>query len=710
MAIKTLIDTKNKKIFSLSKLDCESCAAKIEKAISKIENVESVSIIFATKKVSIEIGGGKWEDVIKEAQNTIDHIEPSISLLENSKENVHSNLEEELSSRNKWIMLGLGALLFLIGIIFHFSIGLELLIYLISYFLVGGEVLLKAFRNGIRGQVFDENFLMTIATIGAFLISEFPEAVAVMLFYQIGEFFQELAVNHSRKSISALMDLKPDFANRIVGNSEVKVAPDQIKIGDMIIVKPGEKIPLDGRIIEGKSMVSTSALTGESLPRQLGPGKEVLAGFINTSGVLRIKVSKEFGESTVAKVLELVENASSRKAPTENFISKFARYYTPLVVLTALIIAFFPPLLMTGEEFSVWIYRALVFLVISCPCALVVSIPLGFFGGIGCASKNGILVKGGNYLEALNKLDTLVFDKTGTLTKGVFKVTKIIPQNGFDKNELLKYAAYAETYSNHPIARSILSEFNGEVNKDKISNYKELLGCGIRVIVEDKQVLIGNDQLMNSERIFYSSVEEVGTILHVAIDKQYAGFILISDEEKEDAKRAISELKTLGIRKLVMLTGDGKKIGQKIAEDLGIDEVYTELLPDQKVEKLEILEKWKWPNGKIAFVGDGINDAPVIGRADNGIAMGGLGSDAAIEAADIVIMTDQPSKIVNAIKIAKRTRKIVWQNIGIALIVKGMVLLLGAYGIATMWEAVFADVGVAIIAIMNAMRLMGNKE
>lgn len=600
----------------------------------------------------------------------------------------------------------MGAAFFAVGVAFNFSFWAELAIFFISYILVGGEVVIRAIRNIARGEVFDENFLMTIATIGAFAIGEFPEGVAVMLFYQVGEFFQGIAVNRSRKSISALMDIRPDFANLKLGDELKKVTPEEVNVGDIIVVKPGEKIPLDGKIIEGKSMVDTSALTGESVPREVELGSDVLGGFINKNGLLTIEVTKEFGESTVAKILDLVQNASSKKAPTENFITKFARYYTPVVVFVALALAVLPPLFISGATFSEWIYRALVFLVVSCPCALVVSIPLGFFGGIGGASRNGILVKGGNYLEALYNVDTVVFDKTGTLTKGVFKVTNISPRKGILPEELLEYAAYAETYSNHPIAVSILKEYGREVEKDEIQGYNEISGHGIKVKVKDKEILAGNVKLMKKENIDYDNVDVPGTVVHVAVENKYAGYIVISDEVKEDSASAIKALKEVGVRKTVMLTGDAKSVGLKIAQQLGLDEVHAELLPDQKVEKLEEIFKQKTNKNKVVFVGDGINDAPVLARADIGIAMGGLGSDAAIEAADVVIMTDEPSKIASAIKIARRTRSIIWQNIVFALVVKVIVMTLGAGGIATMWEAVFADVGVTIIAVINAMRVL----
>lgn len=604
------------------------------------------------------------------------------------------------------VRLIVGAGIYFIAIVFNFTQWIEFTLYFVSYVLVGGEIVLRAIKNILRGQVFDENFLMTLATIGAFFIGQYPEGVAVMLFYQIGEFFQNVAVNRSRKSITSLMDIRPDYANLKVEKEIKKVSPEEVKVGNIIIVKPGEKIPLDGNIIEGKSMVDTSALTGESVPRTVNKGDAVLGGFINKNGVLDIEVTKEFGESTVAKILDLVQNASSRKAPTENFITKFARYYTPVVVIIAVLLAFIPPILVRGATFSDWIYRALVFLVISCPCALVVSIPLGFFGGIGGASKNGVLIKGSNYLEALNNLEIMVFDKTGTLTKGVFAVTEVNSKGAVSKEELIEYAAFAEAYSNHPIAVSIIKAYGRDVNKSEIGNYDEISGHGIKADIKGKEVLAGNVKLMNKENIKYDEVSSIGTVVHLAINKEYAGYIVISDEVKEDSIQAIKSLKEIGVKKAVMLTGDSKAVGEKVGKSLGLDEVYAELLPDQKVEKLEMLDKQKSKKGKLAFVGDGVNDAPVLARADVGIAMGGLGSDAAIEAADVVIMTDEPSKIVSAIKIAKRTRRIVWQNIILAMVVKIIVLILGAGGIATMWEAVFADVGVSLIAVVNAMRVM----
>lgn len=614
------------------------------------------------------------------------------------------------ASKNELIRLGIGGALFAIGLMVNLSVWGELAIYLAAYLLVGGEVLLKSAKNISKGQVFDENFLMSVATIGAFAIQEFPEGVAVMLFYQIGELFQDIAVDRSRKSIHDLMDIRPDYANLIDGNEIRRVDPEEVGIGDKILVKPGERVPLDGTVVEGNSMLDTSALTGESVPREVTEGDAILAGFINKNGVLTIEVTKGFGESTVSKILDLVQNASSKKAPTENFITKFARYYTPVVVYTAAALALIPPLVIPGAVFSDWLYRALIFLVVSCPCALVVSIPLGFFGGIGGASKHGILIKGSNYLEALNNVETVVFDKTGTLTKGIFKVTEVKAASGTGEKELLEYAAYTESYSNHPIAVSIIKEYGNEIDQSRIESYEEVSGLGIKAVVSGKEILAGNEKLMEREAISHEPVEAMGTIIYLAVDRQYSGHIMISDEVKEDSAKAIRELKAMGIRKVVMLTGDKKSVGQRVGAMLGLDEVHAELLPDQKVERFEELERSKSTKGKQVFVGDGINDAPVLARADIGMAMGGLGSDAAIEAADVVIMTDEPSKIAQAIRLAKRTKVIVWQNIWFSFAVKLFVLALGAGGLATMWEAVFADVGVALIAVINAMRVLNVKN
>ena len=546
---------------------------------------------------------------------------------------------------------------------------------------------------------------MTVATLGAFAIGNHPEGVAVMIFYEIGELFQSYAVNRSRKSISSLMDIRADYANLIIDGKEKKVDPSEIKIDDIIVIKPGERVPLDGVVIEGNSSLDTSALTGESLPRNIELNDEILAGVINLTGVIRVKVTKEFGESTVSRILELVQNASSKKAQTEKFITKFARYYTPVVVLSAVALAIIPPLVVEGALFSDWVYRALIFLVVSCPCALVVSIPLGLFAGIGGASKNGVLIKGGNYLEALKDVETVVFDKTGTLTKGVFKVVKI-NTNNIEEGELLRIAATGESFSNHPIAQSILKAYGKEVDKSIISNYEEISGNGIKVNIDNKEVLLGNYKLMNSNGIKYTNSQEIGTVVHVVVDGEYKGNIVIADEVKEDSKEAIEMLKKIGVKKCVMLTGDNKKVAEKIAEELGLDEVYAELLPTDKVAMVEKLLKEKSEKGKLAFVGDGINDAPVLARADVGVAMGGIGSDAAIEAADVVLMRDNPSSLVDAIEIGRKTNRILWQNIIFSLGVKIAVLIPAAIGIANMWEGVFADVGVTLIAVLNSMRAL----
>ena len=579
------------------------------------------------------------------------------------------------------------------------------IIFVISYLIVGFEILKKAIRNILRGKVFDENFLMSVATIGAFAIGEYPEAVAVMLFYQIGELFQSYAVDKSRKSIASLMDIRPDYANVYREGNIETVNPEEVKIGETIVIKPGEKIPLDGKIIEGKTTLDTKALTGESLPREVSEGDEVLSGCINLNGMIKIEVTKEFGESTVSKILDLVENASSKKSKSENFITKFAKYYTPTVVIIALILAILPPLVIQGATFSDWIYRALSFLVVSCPCALVISIPLSFFGGIGGASKRGILIKGSNYLEALSNTEIAVFDKTGTLTKGVFEVQEVKSVD-ISNEELLKIAAYAENYSNHPISKSIKQAYNKPIDEKEIINSEELSGLGIVAKIGEKNVLVGNEKLMQEKQIEFKKCNKIGTILYIAIDGKYAGYILIADKIKDDAKQTIEELKKNDIKQTIMLTGDKKEVGESVAKEVGIDKVYTELLPTDKVQKVEELLKTKSPKGKLAFVGDGINDAPVLTLADIGIAMGGLGADSAIEAADIVIMTDEPSKIIKAIKLSKKTMRIVKENIVFAIFIKILVLVLTAFGLSTMWEAVFADVGVSIIAIINALRVL----
>ena len=604
------------------------------------------------------------------------------------------------------IKIVIAFILFIIALVINFpNEWINKMLYIIAYLIVGFEVVLEAVENIFKGKVFDENFLMAIATIGAFVIGEFPEAVAVMLFYQVGELFQSYAVDKSRKSIASLMNIRPDYANAKRNNEISKINPEEVKIGETIIVKPGEKIPLDGKIIKGNSMLDTSALTGESLPREVKENDEVLSGCINQNGILEIEVTKEFGESTVSKILDLVENASSKKSKSENFITKFAKYYTPAVVIIAIFLAVIPTLVIEGAEFTDWLYRALTFLVVSCPCALVISIPLGFFGGIGGASKKGILVKGSNYLEALSNSEIVVFDKTGTLTKGVFEVQKIEPV-GISKEQLIKYAAYAESYSNHPISVSIKKAYGEEINTNLISKTEELSGRGVVAKIEDKEVLVGNEKLIQEKNIKYTKCNEVGTIVYIAINKEFAGYIVISDEIKEDSKKAINDLKKNNIKQTVMLTGDRKDVGESVAKEIGIDKVYTELLPDGKVEKVEQLLKEKTEKGKLVFVGDGINDAPVLALADIGIAMGGLGADSAIEAADIVIMTDEPSKINTAINISKKTMRIVKQNIVFAIGIKIAVLILSAFGLSTMWEAVFADVGVSVIAIINSLRAL----
>ena len=582
-------------------------------------------------------------------------------------------------------------------------------IFILSYIIVGMDIVFKAVRNIFRGKVFDENFLMTVATIGAVIIGELPEAVAVMLFYQVGELFQSYAVDRSRRSIASLMDIRPDYANVYRDGKVEKVNPDEVKIGETIIIKPGEKIPLDGVIVEGKTTLDTKALTGESMPKEVYEGDEILSGCINQNGVIKIKVTKEFGESTVSKILDLVENASSKKSKSENFITKFAKYYTPVVVIIAVILAIIPPLFIKGQSYNDWIYRALSFLVVSCPCALVISIPLGFFGGIGGASKIGILIKGSNYLEALSNVETVVFDKTGTLTKGVFEVQKVNAV-GISKDELLKMAAYSEYYSNHPISKSIKKAYGRTIDEKEIIKTQELSGLGISAKINNRDVLIGNEKLMNEYKISFTKCSDIGTILYVAIEGKYVGYIIIADTIKEDSKTAITELKKNNIKQTVMLTGDKKEVGEDVGKKLGIDKIYTELLPDGKVEKLQELLQEKSEKGKLAFVGDGINDAPVLALSDIGIAMGGIGADSSIEAADIVIMTDEPSKIVKAIKLSKKTMRIVKENIIFAIAVKVIVLLLTAVGISTLWGAVFADVGVSILAILNSLRALRVKN
>ncbi len=608
--------------------------------------------------------------------------------------------------KKKGIKIIISLILFLFAMIVNFqNEWINKGIFIASYIIVGFEILRKAIRNIFRGEVFDENFLMSIATLGAFAIGEFPEAVAVMLFYQVGELFQSYAVDKSRKSITSLMDIRPDYANVYRNGKLEKIDPDEVKIGETIVIKPGEKVPLDGHILEGKTTLDTKALTGESLPRETKEGEDVLSGCINLNGTIKVEVTKEYGESTVSKILDLVENASSKKSKSENFITKFARYYTPTVVIIALILAIVPPLVLEGANFGDWLYRALSFLVVSCPCALVISIPLSFFGGIGGASKMGILIKGSNYLEALANVEIAVFDKTGTLTEGVFEVQKVDPVE-MTKEDLLMITAYAENYSNHPISKSVKKAYGKEVDEKQIINAEELSGLGIKAKIGDKIVLVGNEKLMKENNIKFAKCDDIGTVIYVAINDKYAGHIVIADKIKEDSKKAIAELKKNNVKHTIMLTGDRKEVGDAVAKEIGLDKVYTELLPDGKVAKVEELLKSKTEKGKLVFVGDGINDAPVLALADIGIAMGGLGADSAIEAADVVIMTDEPSKIINAIKLSKKTMRIVKQNIIFAIAVKVGVLILAALGISTMWQAVFADVGVSILAILNALRVL----
>lgn len=602
----------------------------------------------------------------------------------------------------------IAALLFAAGSLLPLGPTVEMGVFLVCYAVIGWDIVWKAVTNILHGQVFDENFLMTIATIGALILGEHSEGVAVMLFYQVGEWFQSYAVSKSRKSIASLMDIRPDYANVERNGKLEQVDPDEVNIGDTIVVKPGERVPLDGKIIKGTSALDTSALTGESMPRDVEPGMEVISGCINQTGILTIQTTKKYGESTVAKILDLVENASDKKGKTENFISRFARYYTPIVVFAAIALAILPPLV-TGQPFSVWIYRALTFLVISCPCALVISIPLSFFGGIGGASKIGVLVKGSNYLESLAHTEVVVFDKTGTLTKGSFAVSQIKAID-MKEEQLLELAAYAEDYSNHPISQSIQKAYGKKIDNSRISDVQEIAGHGVRAVIDGKTVLAGNAKLMNGENIVYTPSDAIGTVIYLACNGKYAGYIVIEDEVKADAPAAIRALKEVGVRKTVMLTGDADAVGKKVAQKLGLDQAYTELLPADKVDRVEAMLKQTSEKGKLVFVGDGINDAPVLARADVGIAMGGLGSDAAIEAADVVLMTDEPSKISAVVRIARKTIRIANENIVFALGVKLLVLILGATGYANMWAAVFADVGVSVIAILNAIRAMRVKK
>lgn len=697
------------KKYQLKNIDCASCAAKIENGLKKLEDVKFVSVDFATSTLHIET------DDIDKIKIKIKEIEPEVEvILPSSVEpfaKTSFTVRELIENKYTIIKIVLVIALLIFGMAYENLIHntqfkwAEYFVFITAYLISGWKIILKAAKNIFKGKIFDENFLMTIATIGAFALDEMAEGVAVMLFYVVGEMFQDIAVNRSRKSIKALLEIKPDYANLKTNAETKKVSPESVKVGEHIIVKAGEKIPLDGEIIEGNSFVETSALTGESVPRKVREKDNVLAGMINQSGLLTIKVTKLFNESSISKILELVENATSKKAQTEKFITTFARYYTPVVVFGALLLAVIPPLFFAEQTFDDWIYRALVVLVISCPCALVISIPLGYFGGIGAASRRGILVKGSNYLDALTKVKKVVFDKTGTLTKGEFKVSEITTANGFSKEVILEYAAYSEAHSNHPIAKSILEAYCKALDNTRIKNVNEISGYGISAVVDEKEISIGNDKLLHKENIEHEVCNVEGTVVHVVVNKKYAGYIIISDRIKDDAIETVSSLKQKGIN-TVMLTGDNKSTAEVYAEKLGIKEYYYELLPENKVEYIEKLINQSNKGDNVAFVGDGINDAPVIARADVGIAMGALGSDAAVETADVVLMTDSPMLVVHSIEIAKRTRMIVWQNIFFAMGVKLFFILLGVFGIATMWEAVFGDMGVAIIAILNAMRVM----
>ena len=685
---------------TLEGLNCANCARKIEEKVGRMEGVKESNLNFTTTTLNVKLEKKvKEEHVINEIKKIVESLEPHVKV----EKKVYGKATIKKAKFTVKSTLIIGAVLYLFAVIGDFQGTLGLILFGASYLLIGGEVVLTAIKNIAKGQVFDENFLMTVATIGAFTINQYPEAVAVMLFYEIGETIQGYAVNKSRSSISSLMDIRADYANLIINGKEKKVSPETVKVEDVILVKPGEKIPLDGVVIEGESFIDTSVLTGESVPRKIVPNDEILSGGINTSGLLKVKVTKKFGESTVSRILEMVENAASKKADTEKFITKFAKVYTPIVVVLAILIAVIPSIFIKDALFSTWLYRALVFLVVSCPCALVVSVPLGFFAGIGGASKKGVLVKGSNYLELLKDLETVVFDKTGTLTEGVFSVTEI-NTNGIDKEKLIEVAAMAESFSNHPIAISIIKEYGKEIDKEVIKEYKEISGRGIKAVINNEEVLVGNSKLMNEFNILYNEVDSIGTVVYCAINGEFKGSIVISDKIKENAVEALINLKKAGVKKTVMLTGDNKKTAYKVGEKINIDEVHSELLPLDKVREVEELLKRSNKNGKLAFVGDGVNDAPVLARADIGIAMGGIGSDAAIEAADIVLMKDDINALVDAINVSKKTNKILWQNIVFALGIKILVMVLGTFGIANMWTAVFADVGVTIIAIINSTR------
>ncbi|MBM7625120.1 heavy metal translocating P-type ATPase [Sporohalobacter salinus] len=701
-----------KKEFFLKGLGCANCANKIEKRINKLNNIKTAELNFPAKKLVITVKNkSEFDETIKVIKEIIYDLEPEVRVKRTDEEEESKGFLDNPTIKQKGLRLTIGSFLFISALIFSFSFNFKLGIFITAYLIIGGEVLKKSMRNISRGQFFDENFLMTVATIGAFAIHEFPEAIAVILFYQLGELLQNIAVDRSRRSIKDLMDIKAEYANLKTESGIKEVHPSEVKVGDRIIVKSGERVPLDGKVISGEAEMDTAALTGESKLRNVEPGEEVLSGFINKTGVLTVKIEKELEESTITRILDLVENASAKKAPTEKFITKFARYYTPAVVFGALALAILPPLLLVDAHFTDWIYRALIFLVISCPCALLVSIPLGFFGGIGAASNKGILVKGGNYLEALNNLDRVVFDKTGTLTEGKFEVNKVITVKDYTKQEVLNLAAKAEIHSNHPIAQSILAASSEDIKTTNIEEYEEISGQGIKAIIDGKEVLVGNKKLLSNLNLKASRHQLEGeTVVYIVVEGEYIGSILITDHIKPDAKESINKLKEFGIKKIDMLTGDNKIVAKRVADRLGLDNYQAELLPNEKVEKVEDLISQSSDKGSLAFVGDGINDAPVLARADIGVAMGGLGSDAAIEAADIVLMTDEPAKLGEAVEVANYTKRVVWQNIILTLGIKGFVMALGAAGMATMWEAVFADVGVALLAVLNSVRIIRDEK
>ena len=729
----------NDKTFKLALLglDCANCANKIEERVNRLSGVEEATLNFSTSRLTVSINDPQVKlEVIEEIKKIVKQLEPDVTVIENNSGEVlnqnqccqgdcsrhdeqhlhkyassHEHIVRELKvteilKEQKNLLLGF--VIFLIAVLFPLQQRVEIVLYLMSYLLIGGNVIGAVWRHIKRGEIFDENFLMTVATVGAFCIGEYPEAIAVMLFYEIGELFQSYAVNRSRHSITSLLDIRADHANLVTESSVKEVNPEVVSVGDYIIIKPGERVPLDGEVVEGQCYLDTSALTGESVPRLVSVGDPILSGCINTNALVKVRVTKVAGESTVARILELVENASSKKAQTERFITRFARVYTPIVVLLAILIAIIPPFVFQAS-FSIWLYRALSFLVVSCPCALVVSIPLGFFAGLGGASKQGVIIKGGNYLEALTHADTVVFDKTGTLTKGVFKVIETHPVN-MTEDAFIKFAAYAESQSNHPIAKSIVEAYGHFIDETVISSYEEVAGKGIKAVVNEQQILIGNATLMKESSLEVLLVNATGTIIHMAVDQVYVGYIVIADEIKETSKAAISKLKQQGASQVIMLTGDQERIAKQVAEELGVDRVYAELLPYQKVEHVEQLLANQAKNKSLVFVGDGMNDAPVLARADVGVAMGAIGSDAAIEAADVVLMEDDPMALVKAIDQAKQTKFILYQNIIFALGVKILVMILIAFGLATMWSAVFADVGVTVLAVINSTRALKSKK